>query len=204
MISIVNYGMGNLRSVQNALDFLCLDNVLVNTPEGIAASDKLILPGVGSFHAAMNNLHELGIATAIRDAAAKGTPLLGICLGMQLLAERGEEGGGCGGLGLIKGHVRRIAQDRACLRLPQMGFNNVSVTKDNTLFSGIAENSDFYFANSFHFDCDEEATIAVTNYGETFTSAVMKKNVMGVQFHPEKSQSQGLRLLWNFCGGSVC
>ena len=198
MISIIDYGMGNLRSVENALAFLDVPHRLVREPEEVLAADKLILPGVGAFQKAMENLTSTGVAAATIAAARKGTPLLGICLGMQLLADFGEEGGRCAGLGLVHGTVKRL-EAGAELRIPHMGFNVVKVMKAHPLFDGIADESHFYFAHSFRFDCSDDVVLGCARHGVEFAAAVADGNVWGAQFHPEKSQSHGLRLLQNFC-----
>lgn len=204
MIAILDYGMGNLRSVENALAYLSVEHRLVRDGEALRQAGGIVLPGVGSFRAAMENLQALDLISAIHDAAHRGIPILGICLGMQLLAEHGEEGGACRGLGLIEGTVRQLVAPDPGLRLPQMGFNNVHFTQRLPLFDSIEDDSDFYFANSYHLDCDRRYAAAVTTHGMEFVSAVARDNVIGVQFHPEKSQSQGLRLLRNFSSTALC
>ena len=203
MIAIIDYGMGNLRSVENALDFIGAKHVLVRDPAGVAAADKVILPGVGAFQQAMASLARLGLADAVRSAASGGKPLLGICLGMQLLAETGEEGGLCPGLGLVSGTVRRLDPGPA-LRVPHMGFNEVELASVSALFEGIEDGSHFYFAHSYYLACPDEVVIARATHGRRFAAAVANGNVLGAQFHPEKSQSHGLRLLQNFCGNRPC
>ena len=204
MISIVDYGMGNLRSIENALSFLGVAHRLTRDPVEILQSGRLILPGVGSFWKAMDNLVRSGLADSIVKAANSGTPILGICLGMQLLAGEGEEGGVCDGLGLIKGVVKHLETGSAIQRVPHMGFNEVSFTRTLPLFSGIADASHFYFAHSYHLVDDDGDVAGLTTHGVPFTSIVARDNVIGTQFHPEKSQSHGLRLLRNFCVGPVC
>lgn len=204
MISIIDYGMGNVRSVQNALDYLGYSNELIQTAAEIKASEKLILPGVGSFTEAMDNLSRLDVVGAIRDAASAGTPFLGICLGMQLLADQGDEGGLREGLGLIGGTAKRLETRDADLKVPHMGFNEVTYTKPSDLFAGIDDASHFYFAHSYVLDCPRERVVAIAVHGLPFTAAVQRDNVMGSQFHPEKSQSHGLRFLQNFCERPAC
>jgi imidazole glycerol-phosphate synthase subunit HisH len=203
MVSIIDYGMGNLRSIVNALDFLGIPHRLVREPAAVMDAGMLILPGVGAFDRAMINLMDSGMAAAIADAARTGTPLLGICLGMQLLAERGEEGGGCHGLGLVPGTARRLRPESG-VRIPHMGFNDVVQTRACPLFEGIGDRSDFYFAHSYYLDCDEAVVVGVAVHGSEFAAAIAHGNVMGTQFHPEKSQSHGLQLLRNFSGALAC
>jgi glutamine amidotransferase len=204
MISIIDYGMGNIRSIENALAFIGMPYRLIRERNEVRESERLILPGVGSFKSAMSNLIKSGVADAITDAATCGAPLLGICLGMQLLFDRSEEGGHCDGLGLIHGSVRRF-EPRVGLQIPHMGFNEVRAKRTSPLFNGIVDRSDFYFVHSYHVVVDEETDVlAVTTHGSSFTAAVGRGNIFGTQFHPEKSQSQGLQLLRNFCGFQAC
>lgn len=198
-VCVINYGLGNLRSVENGLRAVGASVRVVNTPEEVTRADRLILPGVGSFNEGMKNLRDSGLSEAICSAAKRGTPLLGICLGMQLLASHGEEGGNTRGLGLIPGIVKRFAVD-AALRVPHMGFNEVFPLKTSPLFEEVPEGSDFYFVHSYHVVVDEANDgLASASYGAPFMAAVHRANVFGTQFHPEKSQSQGLQLLKNFC-----
>ena len=208
-IVIVDYGLGNLWSVMNAFEFMGANVILSSDPEVVAASCKLVLPGVGSFGTGMNNLHERGLVGALHEAVLnRGVPILGICLGMQLLADASEEAPGVNGLGWIPGHVRKFTDKT--LRLPHMGFNGVGADAVNPLFeTGLAAPEDFYFVHSYCFVPDNVAHgLARTRYGDEFISAVHKGNIFGVQFHPEKSQSSGLKLISRFikldaggCGG---
>jgi glutamine amidotransferase len=200
MLTVVDYGMGNLRSVCNALDFLGADYRLSAAPEEVAASTGLILPGVGSFFRAMENLSRSGLAEALDHAVVgQKTPILGICLGMQLLAEYGTEDGNCRGLGWISGRVVRLHPASSRVRLPHVGFNTVDYDAPNPLLENIGSGSDFYFVHSYHFtDIDPACVLAATNYFGPFASVVGRDNVFGTQFHPEKSQSNGIRLLSNF------
>lgn len=196
---IVNYGMGNLKSLQNALSCLNLNSVISSDPDEISNSDMLFLPGVGSFRQAMQNIRNSGIEEALNHAVIKrGVPFIGICLGMQLIASVGYEDGTSNGLGWIEGSIIKLEPRE--LRLPHVGFNEVVQQRQNeSLFAGIDDKSDFYFIHSFHFDCkDEENIIGITTYGDSFVSAVQRDNIVGVQFHPEKSQHNGLQLLTNF------
>ena len=198
-ITIINYGMGNLQSLQNALAHLNVESKVTSIPEEIKDADVLILPGVGSFGQAMRNIKKNGLNEAILETVKfRGIPFLGICLGMQLLADIGEEDGSNAGLGLIPGKV--VELQLSGMRLPHIGFNSVRSKKANQdIFENIEENSDFYFIHKFHFKCfDDSNVLGITEYGGEFVSAIKKENIFGVQFHPEKSQSNGLILLNNF------
>jgi imidazole glycerol phosphate synthase glutamine amidotransferase subunit len=198
-VVVVDYGLGNLWSVRNAFEFMGANVTLSSNPEVVAAAKKLVLPGVGSFGAGMNNLHECGLVDALNAAVLdNGVPILGICLGMQLLADGSEEAPGVSGLGWIPGQVRKFT-DKS-LRLPHMGFNGARAYAANPLFEmDIASTEDFYFVHSYCFVPDDTAhQLATTRYGNEFVSAVRKGNIFGVQFHPEKSQSSGLKLISRF------
>jgi glutamine amidotransferase len=198
-VCVINYGLGNLRSVENGLRAVGASVRVVRTPDEVTHAARLILPGVGSFNEGMRNLRDSGLAEAICSAAKQGTPLLGICLGMQLLASHGDEGGNTQGLGLIPGRVKRFVATPA-LRIPHMGFNEVFPLKASPLFKAVTDGSDFYFVHSYHVVVDHaQDGLAHANYGEPFMAAIHRDNVFGTQFHPEKSQSQGLQLLENFC-----
>jgi glutamine amidotransferase len=206
MVTIVNYGMGNLRSIESALHYLGVTCAIEDRPERVAASERLILPGVGSFARAMANLRSRGLHEALEQAVrGRGVPVLGICLGMQLLAERGTEDGLSRGLGWIGGEVTRFTA-RPDRKIPHIGFNSVSRTpRGSAMFSGLPESADFYFVHSYHFVTDApDAVTGACDYGECFVAAVAKDNVWGVQFHPEKSQGNGLQLLRNFCAAGRC
>lgn len=198
-ITIVNYGMGNLRSVQNAFEFLGVESDIVDDPSAIASSKRLLLPGVGSFARAMKNITEREIDSAIHKAVDAGAAVLGICLGMQLLASEGEEDGISTGLGLIPGRVVRM-QPTGGIKIPHVGFNTLSCQSHHGgLFNGLEQNSDFYFLHSFYLVPDDpQVVIGTSDYGGEVVCAVRKNKVLGVQFHPEKSQNNGLRLLRNF------
>lgn len=197
-IGIVDVGIGNLGSLKNALYCQGWDSTFVSTPEDFDGLTHLILPGVGAFSAAVKRLQDAQLMDQIRDFADKGHPVLGICLGMQLLADRGTEGGDESGLGLVTGRVvPMVAQG---LRLPHVGWNSVKHVKKHPLFEGIRNDIDFYFVHSYRFVADQKNTVlSETDYGESFPSIVGRANIIGVQFHPEKSQVNGLRLLDNFC-----
>ena len=198
-IGIVDIGIGNLGSLRNALYNEGWDTVSVSAEDDFTDLTHLILPGVGAFYAAMDRLGQSGLIEPIRRFAAQGRPMLGICLGMQILAESGTEGGDVPGLGLIPGQVVRIVPGDD-LRLPHVGWNNAMQMAKHPLLVGIRNDVDFYFVHSYRFlAAKTENVLAKTDYGEEFPSIVGNGNVVGVQFHPEKSQVNGLRILDNFC-----
>ena len=196
MIAIIDYGMGNLFSVEKAFVKLGAEVVVTRTPEVILSADKVVLPGVGAFGDCMSNLTEYGLTDVIREVIAKGTPFLGICLGLQMLFDGSEEDPGVKGLGIFPGMVRKIlAPD---LKIPHMGWNNLEFIGDSQLFSNLAEPY-VYFVHSYH-AVPEDATVitAVADYGGPVTAAVGRGNIQAVQFHPEKSGTIGLAMLANF------
>jgi len=200
MIAIVDYNMGNLASVQNAFAKLGKDTVVESNPSKFKEYDKLILPGVGAFGDAMEHLQERNMVEPIREFAASGKPILGICLGMQLLFESSQEFGENKGLGLIKGHVSAFEASKFStpLKVPHMGWNRM-FTKEHPLFENLDENHYLYFVHTFHVTCtNKDDIIGETDYGYRFTSAVAHKNIMGIQPHPEKSHENGLKILENF------
>ena len=198
IINIIDYGMGNLQSVSNALECVGCEVLISKNPQALSDADAFILPGVGAFGEAMNNLHNRKLVEPLRRAVlSDGKPLLGICLGMQLLADNSDEKFKCQGLSLISGQVRAIPNSTG-LRLPHIGWNDLSLCKTDPLFKNTPEKSAFYFVHSFQFECDPEYISATTEYGIDITAAVQKENIFGVQFHPERSQRKGLRLLRNF------
>lgn len=199
MITIVDYGMGNVGSVKNALLFLGAKVLISRELTDIEKSTHIVLPGVGAFGDGMKKLEEFGLVDVLRiEAIEKRKPFLGICLGMQLLASIGEEGGLHKGLGWVPGRVRRFKIDEEKFRVPHIGWNDVLPVNDAPLFSGIAS-SVFYFVHSYFFVPEDKNIIAATcDYGEEFPAAIQKDNIFGVQFHPEKSQKSGLALLKNF------
>ena len=198
MIGVVDYGMGNLRSVLNALGSIDAPARLVATPDEARAAERLILPGVGAFGAAMQRLDEQGFTEALPGLVAEGKPLLGICLGMQLLADRSAEHGEHAGLGLIGGAVVRIRTDPS-LRVPHVGWNDARLTRPTPLLAGLSDPPSFYFVHSYVFETtDPDAVTATTDYGRPLTACVERGGVFGAQFHPEKSQRDGLALLRNF------
>jgi glutamine amidotransferase len=204
-IAIIDYGMCNLDSVARAVEECGGEPMVTDDPRALESASHIILPGVGSFTDAMGQLRERGFDTALPEVVlGRGTPFLGICLGMQLMASKGTEGGDTPGLGLIEGEVRRLVPDRAETRIPHVGWNEVTPLRANPLFQGIAAGKDFYFVHSFHLACQRpEDVLARTPYCGGFVSAVSRANVFGVQFHPEKSQKPGFQLLRNLIAFDV-
>tara|TARA_Y100000389_G_scaffold178739_1_gene192175 strand:- start:8209 stop:8850 length:642 start_codon:yes stop_codon:yes gene_type:complete len=197
-IKIVDYGMGNIRSVKNAFELLNNKVEIINDPSEIKNADGIILPGVGAFGNAIKNLQELKLIEPIKEAVIKQkVPLLGICLGMQLLADKSEERGTYEGLSLIPGNICKIPM-KVGYRLPHIGWNEVNIKLKDPLFQNINDKGSFYFVHSYKFQCDDEYVVATTNYGQNINAAVQKGNVFGVQFHPERSQRKGLYLINNF------
>jgi imidazole glycerol-phosphate synthase subunit HisH len=205
-VGIINYGMGNLGSVRHALDELGVDAFVAEHPIALTDVNRAVLPGVGAFGEGMRWLQEGGWVPAIRRLVhVDKKPILGICLGMQMLAEQGDEGGVTPGLGLIGGRVRRLDTFGCSLRIPHMGWNDVSFRADDPLFADVPQHSDFYFVHSFGFEATRaEDVVASTNYGATIVAAVRNGNVVGTQFHPEKSSKAGRQLLRNFLGLVAC
>jgi glutamine amidotransferase len=199
-IAIVNYGLGNINSLKNAIFYTEKKNVvdLVNNAEELYKYDKIILPGVGAFGDAMKLIRKKNFDEALLNEKKKGKYIFGICLGMQLLASKSFEFGEYEGLNFIKGEVLKFNSNSE-YRVPHMGWNNLKFKSDCKLFNGIEENSDFYFVHSFYFKCkDDSNSIGITNYNEDFTSVVKNENIIGTQFHPEKSQKDGIQLIKNF------
>ncbi len=200
MIAIIDYNMGNLASVKNAFAKLGQETVVESNPDKFQEYDKLILPGVGAFGDAMEHLKERNMITAIKKFAYSGKPMLGICLGMQLLFENSQEFGKHEGLGLIKGSVVKFDSEKfeEPLKVPHMGWNRM-FTKEHPLFEGLDDEHYLYFVHTYHVTCkDEKDIIGETLYGYKFTSAVAHDNIMGIQPHPEKSHKNGLKILENF------
>jgi glutamine amidotransferase len=198
-IAIIDYGVGNTHSVKEAINLLDCNVSITNDPQKLEKADALILPGVGAFEAAMRNLHQRDLIEPLQEIVfKKKTPILGICLGMQLLADYSEENGYHEGLGWITGKVVKINSQKD-VRVPHVGWNNVEILKKEPLFERIKDEANFYFDHSYHFIPADENTIAATvNYAVPLVAAVKKDNIHGVQFHPEKSQITGLRLLKGF------
>ncbi len=200
MVAIIDYGVGNLFSLQSSLDRVGAETVVTADKEMIRKADKIILPGVGAFEEAARKLKNLGLDNLIREEVAKGKPLMGICLGMQMLFERSYEYGCHEGLGLLKGSVVPLKGyiDEG-LKIPQIGWNALHFEKENPLFRYCKEGECVYFVHSYYASDCEDSVIATTEYGNKVTAAVAKGNVMGCQFHPEKSGEVGLRILRAFC-----
>jgi len=198
LIGIIDYGMGNLMSVQKAFEKLGFEAILLKNPQDLKDTSSMVLPGVGAFEDAIHSLKSLGWIEVIDDVVKSGMPFMGICLGMQLLFEESFEGGHFEGLGLIRGFVRRFEPRQKYLKVPHMGWNNVKKTRDSRLLADIPDNTDFYFVHSFYCEPGEDVTVGVTEYDIGFASCVEKCNVFGAQFHPEKSSRFGLRILKNF------
>lgn len=195
MIDIIDYGIGNIGSIQNMIKYIGGNSRIISTPDEILLSNKLILPGVGSFDTAMNRLVNSNLIDAIKISANKGTYILGICLGMQLLFENSEEGN-MDGLGLINGKVIKFKD--SSLRIPHVGWNKVNPTRNSGLFKDKTAKK-FYFTHSYHVECKNiDNVIATTNYGTEFQCAVECENIFGTQFHPEKSHKFGMNLFSNY------
>ncbi len=222
MIALIDYGIGNLRSVQKALEHVGAQVELTSDPDVIARAEKVVLPGVGAFGDGMKGMRERGLVEVVKEVIRVGTPLLGICVGMQLLFEEGEEMGQHAGLGILPGHVKRfpegsnggalgesvrtggqataveVVRVKQTLKVPQTGWNEIVVRQPSVLFKDLLAGSFAYFNHSYYCDASPEDTLATTDYGLDFPSIVGRGRVYGIQFHPEKSQSVGLRLLRNF------
>lgn len=197
MITIVDYGAGNLKSVEKALLFLGEEVKITSDSKEILAADKIILPGVGAFGDAMEKLNATGLADTIREAVTRKIPLLGICLGLQLLFESSEESPGVKGLSLLKGSIRCIP-DKTGFKVPHIGWNSLNINPDSRLFRGIPQDSYVYFVHSYYLQAEESMVAAKTDYVTEIHAAVEQGNVFACQFHPEKSGEIGLKLLKNF------
>lgn len=196
MIAVIDYGMGNLRSVEKALEYCFIPCFISSDPEKIRNADGIIIPGVGAFPDAMENMRRKGLDEAIKAFAALGKPVLGICLGMQVLFDAGEEMERCEGLGLLRGVIKRI---EGRVKVPHMGWNTLKYTLPSPLLSGIEEESRVYFVHSFYAELGEENILnSYTIYGGRIPALVSRGNVFGMQFHPEKSGDAGIRMLKNF------
>lgn len=197
-VLVVDYGMGNLASARRGFEEGGADVLVSSDPAAIAEAGAIVVPGVGAFGQAMDRLNSAGWSEALRRAAAEGKPILGVCLGMQLLAGKGEEGGLNDGLGLIPGTVRRLVPE-AGERVPHVGWNAVDPAPGEALFAGIPDGADFYFVHSFQFRPDDPGhVVATTPYAGGVVAAVRLGRVVGTQFHPEKSSRVGLQLIRNF------
>ncbi len=197
MITIIDYGAGNLHSVKNALDFLGEKSEITSDAKKILNADKVILPGVGAFGDAAAALRQSGLFDVIKEYAAAGAPMLGICLGLQLMFEESEESPGVKGLGIFKGKIVKIPD--CGLKIPHMGWNSITPVKNSRILCGLGENPYMYFVHSYYLKAEDEAVVsAYTEYGTRLGIAVERDNVFATQFHPEKSGETGMKLLKNF------
>ena len=199
MIVIIDYGMGNLRSVQKAFERIRIPATISSNPQEIQTADKLVLPGVGHFEQGITNLKNKGLFDLLNEVVInKKKQILGICLGMQLMTEFSEEGN-CDGFGWLKARTQRFSFKTNGLKIPHMGWNNLSIKNSITLYKDITADNFFYFVHSYYISCESEQNIlAETNYGNKFVSSFQKENIFGCQFHPEKSHDSGLQILKNF------
>jgi glutamine amidotransferase len=200
-VGVCDYGVGNLRSVERALFVAGADPVISGDPTAILACDGVILPGVGAFSVAAAALRDTGLGDAVREMARRERPVLGVCLGHQLLFESSDEGHGGDGLALLRGRVVKLSSSRG-LKVPHMGWNTIATMRTSSLLDGVASGSYMYFVHSYAAVPDPADTVAVTEYGEVLAAAVERGAVMGTQFHPEKSGASGLRVYANFV--SLC
>ena len=200
MIGIIDYGMGNLLSVKNSLEMIGAEAEFCINPKDLLDKKKFILPGVGAFDQAMKNLEKSGLKDALNfQVLEKKIPILGICLGMQLMSEKSEEGESCKGLGWIKGKVISFDNREENLKIPHVGWNSINIIHKDKLFLQIKSEADFYFLHSYHLTTEENKYVtSFCNYGSKFISSINVNNIYGVQFHPEKSQDLGLEVLNNF------
>lgn len=198
MVAIIDYDAGNIRSVEKAIRYLGKEAVVTSDPEKILAADRVILPGVGAFGDAMKRLHAMGLVEVIRQVAERGTPFLGICLGLQLLFEKSEESPGVPGLGLLQGEILRLPELPG-LKVPHIGWNSLKYPNPGRLFRGIPEDSYVYFVHSYYLKAQDEGIVtATTEYGTLVHASVESGNLFACQFHPEKSSETGLTILENF------
>ena len=198
MIGIIDYDAGNIKSVEKALAYIGEETIVSRDPEVLLKADKAILPGVGSFGQAMENLHRYNLVPVIKDMVKNNTPFLGICLGLQLLFERSDETPGVEGLGILKGEILRIP-DQPGLKIPHMGWNSLKYPNEGRLFRGIPEDSYVYFVHSYYLKAEDESIVtATTEYSTLIHASVESGNVFACQFHPEKSSDVGIQILKNF------
>jgi len=195
MIGIIDYKLNNLRSVQKAFEKVGTAAFISSDPTELSRADKLVLPGVGAFGKAMANLRSLDLETVIRTHVAAGKPLIGICLGMQLLFTRSSENGMHDGLNFIEGEIRVFPNS---VKVPHIGWNQIEIRRQSKILASVVDNSFVYFVHSYYAEPEENVTLTTTEYGFHFTSVVQRENIFGIQFHPEKSQIAGLQMLKNF------
>jgi len=198
-VTIVDYGLGNIRSVVNAFEAIDVSVETTKEPAKLLEAERIVLPGVGAFEVGMKNLEKLAFVPALEEVVLKQKkPFLGICLGMQLLADKSFEHGEHKGLGWVKGAVEKLPAEKG-IKIPHVGWNDVKPVANNLLFNELSQEPVFYFVHSYHFACQNNEDVAATcNYGIDFTAALQRENIFATQFHPEKSQRVGLQLLRNF------
>ncbi len=205
-IAIIDYGMGNLKSVKKAFAAIGFEAEITAEPAKVLKADKVVLPGVGAFRDAIEELHRTGLAQATREVVQRGTPVLGICLGMQLLFDKSYEYGEHAGLGLLPGKIIKMTTEDMknekgeSLKIPHMGWNNLELIKKAPLFTGLEQGSSVYFVHSYYLETEEDVVSAYTTYGKRIAVAAQRDNLFATQFHPEKSGSIGLSILKNFGG----
>lgn len=198
MIAIIDYDAGNIKSVEKAMEYLGQKVLVTRDPKEILSADKVILPGVGAFGDAMGKLRQFGLDRVIHEVVEKEIPLLGICLGLQLLFEKSDETPGVAGLGVLKGEILRIP-DKEGLKIPHMGWNSLKYPNEGRLFKGIPEDSYVYFVHSYYLKAEDESIVtATTDYSTLIHASVEQGNVFACQFHPEKSSDVGMQILRNF------
>jgi len=199
MIAIIDYDAGNIKSVEKALQKLGEETCITRDKDVLLKADKVILPGVGAFGSAMEKIHEYGLYDVIHEIVKKGTPFLGICLGLQLLFEESEESPGVKGLGILPGKIVKIPDQDGTLKIPQIGWNSLRFPNKGRLYAGLEEGCYVYFVHSYYLQAEEfSSVVATTEYGVNIHASVEKDNVFACQFHPEKSSSVGLKILENF------
>ena len=198
MVAVIDYDAGNLKSVEKALQYLGEEAVITRDSETILKADRVILPGVGAFGDAMGKIRDYGLEEVIREVVAKDTPFLGICLGLQLLFESSEESAGVEGLGILKGRIVKLPEDKG-LKIPHIGWNSLKFPNSGRLFKGLPEDSYVYFVHSYYLQAEDPSIVtATTEYATLIHASVEKDNVFACQFHPEKSSEVGMQILKNF------
>jgi imidazole glycerol-phosphate synthase subunit HisH len=201
MIAIIDYGAGNLRSVANAVALLGYDGHITSSPEEVVNAEAVFLPGVGAAADTVSSLQRHGLDKALKEVINKNIPLFAVCVGLQVLFEETEEGGGCQCLGLLPGKVRKLTGN---VKVPHIGWNNVKKTNSHYLFDGINDNEFFYFVHSYYVEPTlKTEVVGTTDYGMTFTSAISRGNLVATQFHPEKSGAAGLKMYDNFLKSAI-